>query len=421
MRNNRLAKIILLGATVVLLQVRGADAACPPPPNPQNCATMAFCATSREEVAAFRNVDQAFVKTLKTVSRLILKAIDDMDNRVAESIIRSSKIREMAYQSLMTDITKTENGRLAIAQNMEQEQQTLEQMQTSIPSDYLKEDAEFKATWPQTEVMTRAIGQALFKEYNERQELWNSAYVTNKDDPISLKYSQGQITGMARMFAIHNQFFCNAEGVNTPADCGKNALSTAVNMGDQMMEIYLGESTWPEEQVLRSMELMQFYLGILPPDLPKNTDFSSDVGQRDFMEYQSRLARNNLMTYMLSHLASKRAPTNESNIRIVKARKDAAGCSTLTNDNTKLCSFLDELMKGSVKSSKAELTRMMEFTRYMNPAFSPMAITGTMGIDKDIAIMMADRLRQDYEEYQMDKMIVGAMAGMYADVVNKAK
>ena len=392
-----------------------------PPATASNCASIASCSTPQQDTRAFKDVDVGFVKKLKEVAKAIVSAIDDMDAQVTKAIMTYSLSEANSLKTMSDSLNKNADAEMSVKQQFLQERTTFKALQVATPSTLLKEDSTLKIQWPTTEFLTRAIRQRLYHDQVQRVELEHEQFYSDKTNKRARAYSQGTIAGIAKLYETHRKFFCNAAGANKPPGCGEDIASQGVTMGDQMFEVFLGDGTWPKSQVQKAIELMQFYLGISPPDLPNTSDFSTGEGQRAYMAYQGKLARNNILTYILSWLAARRAPTNEGQASFIQVRKDAAGCDVITDQNGAVCEFLDkELEKGS-SASMATLDRSLNYDRYMNSGFMKKAIDGTMGIDKDITVMMADRLKQDYDEYQMDMMITGAMAGYYAGLVNNKR
>jgi hypothetical protein len=395
-----------------------AHAVCPPPATPQNCATIAFCATMSEETKALKNVDKGFVKKLKEVAKKIFQAIDDMDNHVAKSIQIASIVQTHATRLMSDERTKVKEVISKARQRFAQEENTYRNMIVSNPGKNFVDQTTLKSYTPAGEVLTRAVRQTLYQEQTTHTELVNEQFYDDESNKRSRAYHQGTIAGMAKIYETHTNFFCNAAGANKPAQCGSESSSEGVKMGDQMLEIYFGDGTWPKEQVQQAIELMKFYLGISPPDLPNTSDFSTGEGQRAYMEYQAGLARNNFMTYILTYLASRRAPTIEGQGEIAANRKKAAGCDVVTDMNRDLCSYYDKIVESSDnQSSMAQLNRILNFERVMNNGFMNKAVSDTMGLEKDRALMLADSIKQDYDAYQMDKMITATMAGYYASLV----
>jgi hypothetical protein len=415
---NKIAHTFLLLLLVMLFcSMAGQAKAVCVPATPQNCASVAFCSTPQQDNNAFKKADQGFVKKLKSVADDILTAMDEMDTKVSKAILNFSAITSNAIQNFTADRVKTMNLIFKAEQQLLQEEKKIESIQLATPGKQLKEQMVLKTYWPSTVFLTRAIRQQLYEDQSHKIELEHEDFYTDRSNLQKLSYNQGTIAGIAKLYETHKNFFCNAAGANRPAGCGDAAANEGVKMGDQMVEIYLGEGTWPKDQVQQSIELMQFYLGINPPELPNTSDLSEGAGQRAYLNYQAKLARNNFLSYILTYLAAKRAPTSKSQASIIGYRKELANCDQDGAD-MEYCAYLDKIMVQQPDVSEAELDHMMNYTRIMNAGYFKDSIGDTLGIDKDITVMMADRLRQDYEDFQMDQMITATLAVYYAKKVN---
>jgi hypothetical protein len=386
---------------------------------PEICLA-ANCESGSIYSSSLKDMSDAISDKINEVYDNVMTAVDNMDSRVSDAIMTFSGIDTFSSEKNSAKLIKAKEAIFQAERRFLREEKTYQHMQISNPGAAFKQEMLLKTFMPGTQVLTRAVRQNLYNDHTVRTELMHEKYYTDKDNLVDRSYSQGTISGIAKLYATHKDFFCNAAGANKPADCGEEAFDQGVEMGDQMFEIYLGEGTWPREQVQKSIELMQFYLGINPPDLPNTSDFSSGEGQRAYLNYQQRLAKNNFLTYMLSYLAAKRAPTNEAQTAIANVQKESAGCEVISDGNKNLCKSYDaNIVVQQNKASMAEMNRTMYFDRLMNASFLGKTVSGTMGLEKDRTLMMADSLRQDYDAYQMDKMITGALAGYYAGMVGE--
>lgn len=417
--HNKLNKL-LFATGLVVVTGQQAWAVCPPI-IPTTCAATAQCSTPKNDTDAFKDVDKAFVKKVKSVHKNVMKSIDAMDAKVSKAISIYSSIKTNAAQDYVNNIKKAMEIVEKKRQQFMIEQNTLDAMQLAKPSKGFTQNAMLKGNAPSSEVMTRAIRLQLYEDHVRRTELEHEQYYSDKSNLRERAYHAGTISGIAKLYETHKDFFCNAAGANKPAGCGQKAASEGpaqgVKMGDQMVDIYLGDRTWPESQVQKSIELMQFYLGITPPDLMNPESLGTGDGQREYVTYQGKLAKNNFLTYILSYLVSKRAPTNEAQKQFVQIRQEAAGCANINDNNRKVCTYLSGISAKGSRASRAELSRALEYDRYMGPGYITHSISGTLGVEKDLTLMMVDRLQQDYEEYQMDKMITAVLAADYANSV----
>lgn len=418
--HNKPSNILFICAALLLI-APVAWAVCPPPAIPTNCASVANCSTPKNDTDAFKDVDKGFVKKVKKVHKKVMETIDWMDEYVSKSIATHSSVKTHLTEDYIANITKAMEVVEKKRQQFQQDENTLTALQIAKPGKNFVQAGVLKSQWPETESMTRAIRQQLYDDHVRRLELEGDQYYSDQSNPQEQKYASGSIAGYAKLYATHKDFFCNAAGANKPPGCGEKADSnnedpSRVIMGDQMLDIYLGDRTWPKNQVSKAIELMQFYLGMRPPEMPNPSKLYGSDGQREYITYQGKLAKSNFLTYILSYLVAKRAPTNEGQAQFIKIRKEASGCDNITDDNRGVCDYLDGVLAYSPQASRSELSKALEFNRFMNPAYVTKSISGTLGIEKDLTLMMVDRLQQDYEEYQMDKMITAAMAGYYANM-----
>lgn len=420
MRNriNKIAAIIALSGTVTLAVPPKVSAT--PFCNSIICLGAGPCESGIALSTGFVMLEQSFLTKLKKVYKDVMNAVDEMDARVADAIMTFSGVDTFASERNTTRLIKAKEAIFQAERRFLREEKSYEDMQLSVPGTLFKQQMLLQAFMPGTQAVTRAARQDLYKDHTIRTELMHEKYYSDKTNLVDRSYNQGTIAGIAKLYATHRDFFCNAAGANKPADCGEEAIDQGVEMGDQMFEIYLGEGTWPTEQVQKSIELMQFYLGINPPDLPNTSDFNSGEGQRAYLNYQARLAKNNFLTYMFSYLAAKRAPSNQAQTAIADIQKEAAGCEQVTDQNRELCDMYQKnIINKQNMASMAEMNRTLYFDRLMNFGFMSKSLDNTMGIQKDKTLMMADNLKQDYEAYQMDRMITAAMAGYFATLVGE--
>ncbi len=415
MLNKIIQSFLCVCLVIVLLTAQAQAQTC----TPQLCVA-AGCAAGTEETTGYKSVDEGFVEKLKESASKIMTAISAAETKMVRAIVAYSAIRTNLAANLTTDRVKVEEVIQKERQKFEEEQKSLEATQLAEPSENLVTETTLKSSWPATEALTRGMRLQLYKDHVKRVELEHEDFYSDKTNTgKDVTYNRGTISGIAKLYQTHKDFFCNPAGANKPSGCFDKGANSAVKMGDQMLEIYLGAETWPKEEAQRAIELMQFYLGMSPPDLPVTADFSDGEGQRAFVGYQSQLARNNFLTYILSYLVSKRAPTNDAQADIIGIRKEAADCKNKTADNTNICNYLNSVTGRGGKASRIELSKALEFDQFMNPAYAGKAISGTIGIEKDITMMMANRLQQDYEKYQMDKMLTASLAGYYAKLVER--